>query len=91
MKEVGIRELRQHASALIRRVERGESIGVTDRGRPVAVLGPVPRRSPLEILLATGELTPAEIGLDELPPPVAIGGEQELPSRVLARLRRDER
>ena len=38
MKTIGVRELQQHASAALRRVERGETIGVTDRGRLVAVL-----------------------------------------------------
>ena len=42
MDEVGIRELRQNLSAVLRRVERGESLVVTDRNRPVAQLGPVP-------------------------------------------------
>jgi prevent-host-death family protein len=38
MATVGVRELRQRASELLRRVEAGETIEVTDRGRPVAVL-----------------------------------------------------
>jgi prevent-host-death family protein len=38
MERVGIRELRQNASAILRRVAAGESFEVTDRGRPVAVL-----------------------------------------------------
>lgn len=36
MKTVGVRELRQRASELLRLVEGGETIEVTDRGRPVA-------------------------------------------------------
>ena len=38
MERVGIRELRQQASAILRRVAAGESFEVTDRGRPVAIL-----------------------------------------------------
>jgi prevent-host-death family protein len=38
MGTVGIRELRQHASAILRRVAGGEAFQVTDRGRPVAML-----------------------------------------------------
>lgn len=38
MARVGVRELRQQASALLRRVAAGEVIEVLDRGRPVAVI-----------------------------------------------------
>jgi len=38
MEKVGVRELRQQASSILRRVAAGESFQVTDRGRPVAVL-----------------------------------------------------
>jgi antitoxin (DNA-binding transcriptional repressor) of toxin-antitoxin stability system len=38
MERVGVRELRRDASAILRRVAAGETIEVTDRGRPVAVL-----------------------------------------------------
>ena len=43
--EIGLRELRQQASELVRRVERGESITVTVSGRPAARLVPVVQRS----------------------------------------------
>jgi prevent-host-death family protein len=39
--EIGLRELRQHASDLVRRAEQGESITVTVSGRPAARLVPV--------------------------------------------------
>jgi prevent-host-death family protein len=42
---VGLRELRQHASELVRRAEAGESVTITVSGRPAAVLGPVNRRT----------------------------------------------
>lgn len=38
MDRIGVRELRQQASAILRRVAAGETVEVTDRGRPVAVL-----------------------------------------------------
>jgi len=38
MGRVGVRELRREASAILRRVAAGETVEVTDRGRPVAVL-----------------------------------------------------
>jgi prevent-host-death family protein len=90
METVGIRELRQRASELLRRVERGESIEITDRGRPVAVLMPLPE-DPLGRLRASGDLQSAEADLADLPEPLPLGPGSELPSEVLARLRRDER
>ena len=42
MDRIGVRELRQHASRYLARVANGEAIEVTDRGRPVARLVPVP-------------------------------------------------
>jgi prevent-host-death family protein len=90
MASVGIRELRQRASELLRRVEDGESIEITDRGRPVAVLGPLPD-DPVERLRAAGDLQRSEGELSELPPPLVLGAGVELPSEVLSRLRRDER
>jgi prevent-host-death family protein len=38
MSTVGLRELRQHASELIRRVEAGEEVTITVAGRPSARL-----------------------------------------------------
>jgi prevent-host-death family protein len=40
--QIGLRELRQHASELVRRAEGGEELLVTVAGRPAAVLGPAP-------------------------------------------------
>lgn len=37
---IGVRELRQHASRYLARVAAGETLQVTDRGRPVALLVP---------------------------------------------------
>jgi prevent-host-death family protein len=88
---VGIRELRQRASELLRRVEAGETIEVTDRGRPVAVLAPLPAAGPLERLRAAGDVIPAVADLDDLPPPPPLPPGKEPPSVILARLRADER
>jgi prevent-host-death family protein len=87
---VGIRELRQRASELLRRVEDGERIEITDRGRPVAVLVPS-AVDPLERLRAAGDLEASEGDIADLPEPLAAAPGVELPSEALARLRRDER
>jgi prevent-host-death family protein len=90
MSSVGVRELRQRASELLRRVEAGETIEITDRGRSVAVLAPLPE-DPLERLRASGDLQPADRDLADLPEALSLPAGSEPPSSVLARLRRDER
>lgn len=88
---VGVRELRQRASELLRLVEQGEAIEITDRGRPVAHLSPLPTGTPLEQMRAAGEIDPVLADLDALPDPVALPEGAETPLVVLARLRRHER
>lgn len=41
---IGVRELKNRLSHVLRRVSDGERITITDRGRPVAVLSPVDER-----------------------------------------------
>jgi prevent-host-death family protein len=41
MDEVGLRELRQNASDLVRRAEAGEVLTITVAGRPAATIGPL--------------------------------------------------
>jgi prevent-host-death family protein len=91
MASIGVRELRQRASELLRRVEQGETIEVTDRGRRVAILSPPPDGSPLDRMRALGEIEPAKGKLDDLPAPLVLSRKIERPSDVLRRLRRDER
>jgi prevent-host-death family protein len=91
MASTGIRDLRQRASELLRRVEAGETIEITDRGRPVAVLAPLPDQRPIDRLRATGDLVPAGADLKDLPEPLPLAAGQEAPSSILDRLRRDER
>jgi prevent-host-death family protein len=40
VEQIGLRELRQHASELVRRAEEGTVLLVTVSGRPAALLGP---------------------------------------------------
>jgi prevent-host-death family protein len=73
--EVGVRELRAHLSRYLKRVEAGEEILVTDRGRPVARITSANGRSKLEELIAAGvvEVAPEPWG-GPLPPPIKIKG-----------------
>lgn len=91
MTTVGVRDLRQRASELLRLVEAGETIEVTDRGRPVAVLAPLPDQGKLEQLRATGDVTAAASSIDDLPEPLVLPEHRLTASQVLGRLRRDER
>ena len=57
--DVGIRELRNNLSKLLERVQQGEHLVVTDRGRPVARLSPVEEMDALAKLVAEGLIKPA--------------------------------
>jgi prevent-host-death family protein len=60
MERIGVRELRQHASRYLARVATGETIEVTDRGRPVALLVPT-HQDRWQSLVASGQVVPAAI------------------------------
>ena len=91
MKQIGVRELRQNASRWLARVAVGESFEVTDRGRPVARLVPVPEGVGLDALIAAGRARPATARLRDLPPPLPLPKGATPPSEVLRRLREFER
>jgi prevent-host-death family protein len=88
MDQIGVRELRQHASRYLARVVGGETIEVTDRGRPVALLVPVTADTwsdmiaARKVALATDD---ADIA-DEAPADYGIDA-----SSALAAMRADER
>jgi len=42
--EVAVRDLRNHTTSVLRRVERGEQLRVTVNGRPVAEIRPLAQR-----------------------------------------------
>ena len=63
-RQVGVRELRQHLSVYLVRVIAGETLEVTDRGRPVAILAPlVAGESALARLAREGRVVPATADL----------------------------
>lgn len=91
MRSIGVRELRQNASRYLRLVEAGETVQVTDRGRPVALLVPPPARGGYDHLVATGRVRQGNGNLLSLgPPPPGRPGEIPL-SEVLEDMRADER
>ncbi|GAA1741839.1 type II toxin-antitoxin system Phd/YefM family antitoxin [Microcella frigidaquae] len=64
MERIGVRELRQNASTYLDRVKQGESIEVTERGVPVAIIGPVPmvKKSRVQELIDERRMTPGRGG-----------------------------
>jgi len=88
MDRIGVRELRQHASRYLARVVGGETIEVTDRGRPVARLVPV-RADAWADMVAAGKVALAEDDrdvADEAPADYGVDA-----SSVLASMRAEER
>lgn len=57
---MGVRDLKQNASQVLRRVKAGESLEVTERGRPIARLTPVPDDADGDLLTDRGELSPGD-------------------------------
>ena len=94
MKSVGIRQLQQNASAVIREVKAGEIVEITERGRVVARLVPPAKMNKLDALIAAGLARGDGRGFKEsmrLYPPIPhTPGEYTL-SDALRDLRADER
>ena len=91
---VGIRELRQQASSVLKRVLGGEVIDVTEHGHPIARIVPF-RPGALEQLVLEGRASEGEGDLldlmQELGLPAAPTPGRKSPARALAELRADER
>lgn len=68
MDEVGIRALKQNASAVVAGAASGDVITITDRGRPVARMTAVPT-SRLKWLIDNGRARRARHDVAELPAP----------------------
>ena len=94
MDSIGVRELRQNASKYLDRVKKGESIEVTERGVPIAVLGPVPVKkvSLLDRLIAEGRATaPTGNLMDIVPIPADPDYDGPTSTEILIQMREDER
>jgi prevent-host-death family protein len=88
--EVGIRELRLNLSRYVARVRAGAEVIVTDRGQPVAKLGPLEDTETKRArLIREGKLTPATRPKStSLPPPIPLIGEGPLVSEMVLEDRR---
>lgn len=93
MKRVGVRELRQQASRYLDLVKAGETIEVTERGRPIAHLTPLPvvRKNRLEELTERGDARPATASFAALGPPLPSRPRRKPLSEQLREQRDSER
>jgi prevent-host-death family protein len=88
---VGVRELRQNLSVYLERIARGETLEVTDRGQPVAILAPISHAaSALDRLTAAGLVIPATGDLLTLPRPRRAPAGLD-PARALSEQRAERR
>jgi len=90
MKTVGVRALKQNASAVIAQVVAGEAVTITDRGRPVAQMVPVPAGR-LAGLISAGRARPAKCSLTGLGAPLKQPQGPGSASETLAQMREAER
>jgi prevent-host-death family protein len=91
MERIGVRELNQNTSQVLARVSGGETVEITDRGRPVARLVPVgDDRSALAKLVASGRAVPPT-GAGPVPLPPKLGDEGVDAAAALAAMRDEER
>lgn len=90
MTTVGIRALKQNASQVVARAAAGEVVTITDRGRPVAQLVPVPEGR-VGAFVAAGRARPAKGSLAALGAPPEVLQGQPLLSEVVSTMRDAER
>jgi prevent-host-death family protein len=74
MASVGVRDLKAHLSAYVQRAAAGESIVITDHGKPVARLAPLTGASLLETLIDKGLASRATATGNRPPPHPIIAG-----------------
>jgi prevent-host-death family protein len=84
---VGIRELKNGASRIIDRVEAGEPITVTRRGKPVARIVSTETPPHLAAMIARGEVRPGN-GTRYVPKPVKGRGSGKSASEYVSEGRR---
>lgn len=90
MSEVGIRALKQNASAVVAEAAAGELVTITDRGRPVAQMVPV-STSRVEALISAERARPALRRISDLPAPARRQRSRPTLSEELHEMRQAER
>jgi prevent-host-death family protein len=72
--DVGVRELRDGLSRHLAAVREGNTITVTDHGKPIARIVPIGVPTVLERLIAEGRVTPHERRKRRAPEPIKTAG-----------------
>ncbi len=91
VERIGVRELNQNTSQVLARVRHGETVEVTERGRPVARLVPIEGgTTALDRLVAVGRAV-APMTTGPLPLPPELGSPEVSAAEELAAAREDER
>jgi len=90
IEQVPVRVLNQDTASVLARVEKGETVEITSRGKPIARIVPITHHGELDDLVAAGRVIPATIrGPFTMPtlkaPPGADAGE------LIRQLRDEER
>ena len=91
MERIGVRELNQNTSQVLARVSGGETVEITDRGRPFARIVPVgDDRSVLVKLVAAGRAVAPTVG-GSVPLAPKLGDESVDVAAPLAAMRDESR
>ena len=86
-----MRDLGQNVSRVLARVKEGESLVVTEHGRPIARLVPYTTGTSLDEMIASGEVTPPSGDLQEFLARYKPVESDILGSKVLQEMRDEER
>jgi prevent-host-death family protein len=89
MEQVAIRTLNQHTTDVIARVERGEVVEITNRGRPVARIVPVATDTMADLVAEGVALPPTITGPIPMPTVATAPGSEA--GALVSELRDEER
>lgn len=89
MDQVPVRELNQDTAGVLERVENGETVEITNRGKPIARIVPI-SSGELDDLVAAGWVTPPTLR-GPIPMPPGEVDESSSASAALIAMRDEER
>jgi prevent-host-death family protein len=92
VESIPVRQLNQDTAGVLARVEHGESLEITSRGRPIARLVPATPRGldELDDLIAAGRVVPATVSTPFVAPEGPVGEGVDA-GELLSTLRDEER
>ena len=92
MDSIPVRQLNQDTAGVLARVERGETLEITSRGRPIARIVPAPATGldEMQDLIAAGRVVPATLSAPFVPPEGLVDDDADS-GALLSSLRDEER